>query len=411
MRSEELFAMGLGLSAPWEVSEVKFERGEGGSSGLHIYIDFHRGSKFMNDAGQLVSAYDTEEKQWRHMNFFEHKCFLHCRVPRIRMKDGCVRMAEVPWARPGSGFTMLFEAFAMKLVESEMPVSSVSKRMRVSAPRIWRIFHHWVGKARNEIDLSAVSRIGVDETSSRKGHNYITNFVDLDTKRLIFASEGRGEETFGAFVCELERRGGRKENISVVSMDMSPAFISGYFEHFSHASLVFDRFHIVKMLNKAMDDTRKAESKDKRLLKGHRFTLLRRMKNLPAKKRSELETLMLTYPQVGEAYKYKEGFLDVFTGNMAPKEAIDYIDKWCKAVMNTSLLFMKKFVATIRAHWSGIISTFSHPGVNNGILEGMNLKIQLAKRRARGFANINNFIDMAYLTCGRLNLDYPHDSL
>ena len=411
MKSEEIFAQGLGLSDPWDVVEVKFEQEEGSCRSLHIYIDFRRGSKFMNDAGELVTAYDTVEKQWRHLNFFEHKCILHCRVPRIRLKGGGIRMVEVPWARPNSGFTLLFEAFVMKLVEGEMPVSSVSKQMKVSAPCIWRIFHYWVRKARKKIDLSKVSRIGVDETSFRKGHNYITSFVDLDTRQLIFATEGKGEETFRAFVSELEKRGGKRENIQVVSSDMSASFISGYLEHFSHASLVFDRFHIVKMLNKALDDTRKAESADKKILKGHRFTLLRRMNNLPKKKILELETLLLTYPVVGEAYKYKEGFMDVFTGNMTPNEAINYLEKWCKAVMNTTLHFMKKFVATLKAHWTGIINTFTHPGVNNGILEGLNLKIQLAKRRARGFANINNFIDMAYLTCGKLNLDYPHDSL
>lgn len=140
----------------------------------HIH-SFRRGSKFPSDDGRLVTGYDTEEKHWRHLNFFEHKCFLHCRVPRIRMGDGRVRMVEVPWARPGSGFTMLFEAFAMKLVEGEMPVSSVSRRLRVSAPRIWRIFRHWVGRARKDVDLSQVCRIGVDETSSRKGHSYISH--------------------------------------------------------------------------------------------------------------------------------------------------------------------------------------------------------------------------------------------
>lgn len=96
-------------------------------------------------------------------------------------------------------------------------------------------------------------------------------------------------------------------------MDMSPSFISGYFEHFNHADLVFDKFHIVKMLNEALDDTRKAEQSEKKLLKGHRFTLLKRKSNLPEKKMMELETLLLTYPALGEAYKYKEGFFDAFT--------------------------------------------------------------------------------------------------
>lgn len=239
MRSEDIFAMGLGLLSPWEVKSVSFEETQDGKE-LHIHIDFSRGARFVNDKGESVSVYDTEEKEWRHLNFFEHKCYLHCRVPRIRMSDGKVRMVEVPWARPGSGFTLLFEAYTMKLIESEMPVSSVAKQTKVTAPRIWRVFHHWVSKARARIDLSGVQRIGIDETSSRKGHNYITNFVDLDTRELMYSTEGKGEASIESCVKELESRGGDRKNIEVVSMDMSPSFISGYFEFFSHADLVFD---------------------------------------------------------------------------------------------------------------------------------------------------------------------------
>ena len=191
---------------------------------------------------------------------------------------------------------------------------------------------------------------------------------------------------------------------------MSPSFISGYFEYFNHADLVFDKFHVVKMLNEALDNTRKSELEDKKLLKGHRFTLLHKKSNLSDKKLMELETLILTYPTLGEAYKYKEGFFDAFSFEK-PDDAIKYLEKWCESVKNTDLIHMKKFVNTLKTHWSGIITNFTSPGVNNGILEGINQKIQLAKRRARGFTLISNFIDMAYFVCGKLKFDYPYDSL
>ena len=369
MRSEDIFAMGLGLLSPWEVKSVSFEENQDGKE-PHIHIDFSRGARFVNDKGESVSVYDTEEKEWRHLNFFEHKCYLHCRVPRIRMSDGKVRMVEVPWARPGSGFTLLFEAYTMKLIESEMPVSSVAKQTKVTAPRIWRVFHHWVSKARARIDLSGVQRIGIDEISSRKGHNYITNFVDLDTRELIYSTGGKGEATIESFVKELESRGGDRKNIEIVSMDMSPSFISGYFEFFGHADLVFDKFHIIKMLNEALDNTRKAGQTDKKLLKGHRFTLLHKRSNLSEKKIMELETLLLTYPTLGEAYKYKEGFLDAFTFEKSD-DAIEYLNKWCDAVRQTNLTFMKKFVNTLKAHWEGVITNFTffiHDGGNIVIL-------------------------------------------
>ena len=112
---------------------------------------------------------------WRHLNFFQHECYLHCCVPRIIMSNGKYKMVEVPWARPKSEFTLLFEAYMMMLVESEMPVGGMSKTVKETAPRIWRIFRHWVSKSRAAIDLSAVRRIGVDETSSRKGTNTSPN--------------------------------------------------------------------------------------------------------------------------------------------------------------------------------------------------------------------------------------------
>lgn len=409
MKSEDIFALGLGLTSPWEVTSVQFNETPDGKE-LHIHIDFNRGSRFANDKGEMVPAYDTEEKEWRHLNFFEHRCYLHCRVPRILMSDGKVKMVIVPWARPGSGFTLLFEAYTMKLIESEMPVSSVAKHTHVTAPRIWRVFRHWVTKARKHIELSKVCRIGIDETSCRKWHNYITNFVDLDTRQLIFCTPGKGEDAIGRFVEELESRGGNRKNIKVVSMDMSPSFISGYFEYFNHADIVFDKFHIVKMLNEALDNTRKAEQLYKKILKGHRFTLLRKRSNLSDKKSLELETLLLTYPILGEAYKFKEGFFDAFSYEKSD-DAIRYLDMWCKAVDETNLTYMKKFVKTLKAHWSGIITNFTCPGVNNGVLEGINQKIQLAKRRARGFALVSNFIDMAYFVSGKLKFDYPYDSL
>lgn len=106
-------------------------------------------------------------------------------------------------------------------------------------------------------------------------------------------------------------------------MDMSPAFIAGYSEYFSHADLVFDKFHIVKMLDEALDDTGKTEQNEKKLLKGHRFTLLKRKSNLSDKKMMELETLLLTYTTLGEAYKFKEGFFDAFTCETA-EDSITY---------------------------------------------------------------------------------------
>ena len=124
MNSESLFKMALGIESPWEVKNIKFKDSESDQE-LHIDIDFKRGSKFPDESGALCDVHDTKQKTWRHLNFFQHACYLHCRVPRIKKKDGSIQLVEIPWSRPGSGFTLLFEAYVMALIESEMPMNKI----------------------------------------------------------------------------------------------------------------------------------------------------------------------------------------------------------------------------------------------------------------------------------------------
>lgn len=246
MNSIELFTMALGLTEPWRVSKAEFET-VGNSQELHLWIEYTRGYKFSVGNSAPQTAYDTVEKKWRHLNFFQHKCYIHAKVPRIRTSDHEIKMVEVPWARQESGFTMLFEAYAMLLIEKEMPVGSASQTIDETAPRIWRVFGHWVSKAIDKIDMSNVKHIGVDETSKRKGHDYITQFVDLETRRTIFVTEGKDASTFERFKAELIKRGGKVENIKAISMDMSTAFISGALNHFPKAGIIFDKFTFARL--------------------------------------------------------------------------------------------------------------------------------------------------------------------
>jgi transposase len=137
MNSTQLFKMALGIESPWEVSDIKLEDLKSGKE-LHINIDFKRGSRFQDETGELCEVHDTVQKTWRHLNFFEHACLLHCRVPRINTKDGKVKLVEVPWCRSGSGFTLLFEAYVMALIESEMPINKIGQLINEN-PHVMRI--------------------------------------------------------------------------------------------------------------------------------------------------------------------------------------------------------------------------------------------------------------------------------
>lgn len=217
-------------------------------------------------------------------------------MPRIKTRTGKVETVAVPWARPGSGFTLLFEALAMALIEREMPVNRVAEMLRVNPQRIWTLFNHWVCDGLKRDDPSGITKLGVDETSTRKGHNYITVGVDLDAKRVIHVTEGKGKKTLDAIQKHLASHEVKPEQITDVSIDLSPAFIAGAGKSFPAAQITFDHFHVTKLLNEAMDKVRKQERKEHADLKGHKYTFLKNYDNLSETQEQSLTELITLYP-------------------------------------------------------------------------------------------------------------------
>lgn len=403
MNSTTLFSMALGLQTPWQVTDVSFS--EGPAKELHLHIDFVTGSRFPDATGITCPVHDTVKRKWQHLNFFEHHCYLHCAVPRIKTPNGSVETVVVPWARPGSGFTLLFEAFAMALIEREMPVKRVAELMNVHPHRVWRLFNYWVNKARQSDDASQVRRLGVDETSTKKGHNYVTLGVDMDAARVVHVCEGKGKTSMQQIAAHLSRKGVAQGQIEQLSMDLSPAFIAGAAESFPAAQITFDRFHVVKLLNEAMNKVRAVERKEHDALKGHKYTFLKNRKNLTEKQETALVEMLKLYPTLGEAYRLKTLFNDLW--GMPDKAcATAFLTQWCDEVNDAKIAALMQFSKTVKAHWSGILH-FVETRLNNGILEGINSKVQLAKRRARGYRNLDNFINMIYFLCGKMKFDYP----
>lgn len=403
MNSSEIFAIALGLNDPWEITHVDITTTENSVKELHLHIGFKAGSVFHDKEGNEGQLYDTKDKKWRHMNFFEHHSYIHCSVPRIKTKAGKIRMVDVPWSRKGSGFTLLFEAIAMSLIENEMPVNKVAKMLGEHPNRIWRIFNYWLSRAYQKDDPSQVTQLGFDETSRRKGHNYITVAVDLEHRRVIHVVKGKDSNTINEIKDYLIDKGAAAEQITQASIDLSPAFISGINKHFPAAEITFDRFHVVKLLNEAMDAVRKQERKEHDELKGHKYTFLKN--NLSDKKQSELSELITLYPTLGEAYRLKVLFNDLWS--MPDKmSATAFIEQWFDEVEKSKIVAFMKFAKTVKSHLSGIIN-FVETGITNAILESINSKIQMAKRRARGYRNTDNFINMIYFLCGKLKFDYP----
>ena len=217
MRDTTLFQLALGLTPPWHVASVAFDAAK---KRLDIHLDFARGGRFPCPACDKVDCgvHDTEMKEWRHLDFFQHQAFLHARTPRIDCPDCGVKLAHVPWARPGSGFTLLFEALTMTLV-ANMPVRAAAEMVGEHDTLLWRMIHHYVGAAVDRMDLAAVKRVAIDETAAKRGHNYISLFVDIDERKVVFVTEGRDAKTVEAFADHLEDHGGDASHIKEVCID------------------------------------------------------------------------------------------------------------------------------------------------------------------------------------------------
>jgi transposase len=181
-----IFSAALGVELPWFVESVKFDNTQ---RRLDIRLDFKRGSQFELD-GKMCKLHDTVQKSWRHLNFFQHECYLHARVPRVNTEDGRTLMILPPWSGKLQGFTLLFEALLIQLCKN-MPVHQVAKMTKTDDRKLWQMLDLYVGAARLSADYSEVTAVGMDETSVAKGHQYITLFVDLEQRKTMFVTEGR----------------------------------------------------------------------------------------------------------------------------------------------------------------------------------------------------------------------------
>lgn len=405
MNSEQLFHIALQLQAPWQVKQINFEESEKGKT-LTIQIDYPKGSKFSNTKGELCSLYDSHKRRWQHLNFFEYRCIIESTVPRIIDSQGKVSTVQVPWAREGSGFTLAFEALIMGLIESEMPVKRVGKLLGINPDRVWTIFHYWVDQAVATDTCETLTQLGIDETSAKRGHKYITVGVDLQQSRVVGVVEGKSKTSVDDMCKLLKKKGAAAQQIAEVSMDLSPAFISGVQKTFTNASITFDRFHVVKLLNEAMSAVHRSERQAHAELKGHKYTFVRNRNTLSDKQEESLTRFVGAYPFLGEAYRLKTLFNDVWSMPTQEK-ARSFLVSWCEEAKHLGHTAFTKFAHTVLAHLEGIVR-FVRTKMSNGVLEGINSKIQLAKRRARGFRSLSTFMSMVYFLCGKMKFNYPH---
>lgn len=396
-----LFEMALGIKEPLYIKEISFDEENGE---LHIYVDFRRGSRFACPVcGQEECAvHNTTEKVWRHLNFFQYKCYIHFRNPKIKCDKCGVRQHMPYWARPQSGFTSLFEAFVLTLAR-EMPVSQIAKLVGEHDTRIWRILHYHISKAYAAKVFSELTQVGIDETSSRKGHKYVSVFVDMVKREVVYATPGKDESAIERFSEELNSRNASSEQITNVSMDMSPAYIRGATDHLQNAKITFDKFHVIKQLNEAIDEIRRTETAINPCLKGSRYIWLKNPENLTDRQRDALKTLSKENRKLAKAYQMKLTLQGIYRTVWDYRVADVSFQKWLSWAIRSRLTPIKRFAKMFESHYEGILQFFKSR-LSAGISEGINSRIQEIKRRSKGFRNINYFISMIYLDASNLLL-------
>jgi transposase len=398
--TNQLFEAALGISAPWFVHAINFDAA---ARRLTISIDFAPGSRFAHaKAPGQHPVYDTQIKRLRHLNFFQHECHLEVRVPRLRLPDGRVALAEPEWVGKLAGFTLLFEALVLMLAQ-QMPFAAVARIVGETWHRVHAICRRYVDLALAAADLSAVDAVAIDETSYRRGHNYLTLAADADARKVVFVSEGRGADTIAGFGEHLRAHNADPNNIKAVSIDMSPAFIKGVTDTLPKARITFDKFHVIAHASQAVDKMRRLEQRTDPALKGLRWALLKDISKLSREQAADLDKLVarFTTKRTARAWLYREQLRDILD-----RKQVNVVSKmlaqWCTNVMRSKVEPMKEVAAMIRNHFDGIVA-WTQTRRTNGFIEAINGLFQAAKRKARGYVRFDTIRTVIFLIAGKLD--------
>lgn len=402
MDTNSFMTLGLELSTPWKVTASELDI-QSNPSELRLRIDAPRGSLFPCPVcGKPCKAHDFSDLSWRHLNFFQHHCLITASVPRVNCPEHGIHRVNVPWARPRSGFTLLFEQAIMSLA-AHMPIKTIADYVGETDKRLWRVIFYYVDKAMESIDLTDLYGIGLDETAIKRGHKYITIFIDMrkDDHPVIFATPGKGKSTLHEFATYLEEHGGNSDNIMEIVSDMSPAFQSGSSEYFRYASLTVDWFHVVQLFVNAVDKVRKLEGRKLKMPKACRWAVL---KNEESWKTQEQEEALIELEKGGYAtaiaFRVKE-LLRWIRGADTKRQARWRISRFLNRAKeliaeNKLLEPVRKALETVRIQKERILWRWESM-FTNARLESLNGLFQAARTRARGYRNEKTFITMVYL--------------
>jgi transposase len=329
------------------------------------------------------------------ITFFEAKLFCKC---------GFRGYESVDFARRYSHCTIRYEDYVYKLCE-KMTISDVSDIVGLNWKTVKRIDVHYIKQRLEKIENINPKRIGIDEIAYEKGHKYLTIIRDLDLNSVIWVGLNRKKITLDDFFLAIGDK--KRVEIDVIVCDMWDPYISSIHDNCPQCDLVFDKFHVVKKVNEALDQVRKQEfakasDEERKKMKHKRFFILKRSKNLTDDQKESLFELIGNNITLYKAYLLKEQLSDIF--DETDIEIAEYrLEKWIENVNESNIPSFLKVVKTIKRYNYGIRNYFIHRVTNAGS-EGFNTKINIVKRRAYGFWDLEYFIMKIFQTCGVMRL-------
>jgi transposase len=408
MRDTRLYQQILGLAEPWFVEKVELKMEEGR---VDVFVEHARDAKWSCAVcGKACGLYDhAEERVWRHLDSCQLKTFLHARVPRTGCPEHGIHKVKLPWAETRSRFTLLMERLIIDVIRQCSTISGTCAVMRVSWDEALGVMQRAVERGQERKQKTPVKYLGVDEKAFRKGHSYLTVVCDLERSTVEHVAEDRTTESLAAYWGSLTQD--QREAIEAVAMDMWEPYVQATLRELPPAEgkIVFDRFHIMKQMNQAVDRVRLAEHRGLSdlghdTLKGTKYWWLYAAENLPDRHREEFAEVKRRSLYTARAWAIKETLRQLWDYRSAAW-AKKFFDRWFGWAKRSQLKPVKKVADMIKSHARQVLNFCRHP-ISNGVAEGLNSKIMAIKRKCCGFRNVENFKTAIYFHCGGLDL-YP----
>jgi len=385
------YAKLLGLETPWKVESVDLNLKKG-QVDIHVAYGSKRGC--CPECKVDSPIYDeSPERSWRHLDTMQFQTLLHSKPPRIKCAQHGVKVINLPWAQKHSRFTLLFESFAIDVLEASRSVEDSRKLLGLNWHQLQNIMDRAVIRGLARREKEEIPWVGMDEKSFRSGHNYISVINDLEGRRVLEVVEGRESDAAQRLITKaLDEK--QREMVCGVCIDMSAPYISAIRKFLPESDIVHDKFHISQHLAKAVDSTRRKEhailqKQGRSPLTNTRYLWLKGMDNLSDEALAEIKMIGRSELAVSKAWYLKELFKH-FWGRRDKDYAIRYFEYWCKEVRTSGVEAMKKVARLLKRHLKNILTYFDCY-LTNAFSEGINSKIQSLKSCARGFRSFKNY--------------------